>query len=53
MTTPVIQSYLFFGGRCDEALDFYRAALGAQVDFIMRYNESPEPMPLMPAPAGL
>ena len=45
MTSSYVQPYLFFGGRCEEALEFYRAAVGAQVDFIMRYKESPEPMP--------
>ena len=39
-----IQPYLFYDGRCDEAIEFYRAALGAQVSFHMRYKESPEPM---------
>ncbi len=43
MTTPLVQPYLFFGGRCEEALEFYRTAFGAQVDFLMRYKESPEP----------
>ena len=37
--------YLFFAGRCEEALNFYREALGAQTDMIMRFNESPEPTP--------
>lgn len=41
----VVQSYLFFGGRCQEALDFYRSAVGAQVDMVMRFDESPDPMP--------
>jgi PhnB protein len=40
-----IQPYLFFGGRCQEALDFYQAALGAQVEVVMRFDESPAPMP--------
>lgn len=40
-----IQPYLFFGGRCEEALEFYRTALGARVDMIMRFNESPDPVP--------
>lgn len=44
-TSTVIQPYLFFGGRCQEALDFYRAALGAQVDMVMRFDESPDPVP--------
>ena len=45
MSTSIIQPYLYFGGRCDEALTFYKAALGAEVDFLMRYRESPEPIP--------
>lgn len=45
MNKPLVQPYLFFGGRCDEALEFYRTALGAQVDMLMRYKESPEPPP--------
>lgn len=46
MSTPTtIQPYLFFGGRCDEALAFYKTALGATVDILMRYKESPDPAP--------
>ena len=45
MKNTLVQPYLFFGGRCDEALEFYRTTLGAQVDFLMRYKDSPEPMP--------
>jgi PhnB protein len=40
-----VQPYLFFGGRCEEALAFYRSAVGAEVDFVMHYDQSPEPMP--------
>jgi PhnB protein len=40
-----IQPYLFFDGRCEEALDFYKKALGAEVVMLMRYKESPEPPP--------
>jgi PhnB protein len=36
-----IQPYLFFEGRTEEALEFYRRALGAEVVFMMRYKESP------------
>jgi len=39
----VIQPYLFFNGSCEQALDFYRKALGAEGQFVMRYEESPEP----------
>lgn len=45
MTSTTITPYLFFGGRCEEALAFYRQALGAEVEMLMRYRESPEPPP--------
>jgi PhnB protein len=35
--------YLFFDGRCEEAIEFYRKALGAEVDMLMRFKDSPEP----------
>ncbi len=40
-----VQNYLFFSGRCDEALAFYKEHLSADVKFMIRFNESPEPMP--------
>ncbi len=40
-----ITPYLFFAGRCDEALEFYRQAIGARVEMVMRYRESPDPVP--------
>ena len=40
-----IQPYLFFNGRCEEAIEFYRKALGAEVEMMMRFNESPDPLP--------
>ena len=46
-----IQPYLFFDGRCEEALEFYKKALGAEVAMMMRFKESPEPMGPM-APPG-
>ena len=45
MTTAQIQPYLFFGGRCEEALSFYQSAIGAEVDAPMFYKDSPEPTP--------
>lgn len=45
MKATSITPYLCFGGRCTEALDFYRTALGAEVEMVMHFNESPEPMP--------
>jgi PhnB protein len=41
----LVQPYLMFGGRCQEAVDFYRDALGAEVQMLMRFKESPEPTP--------
>ena len=38
-----IQSYLFFNGRCEEALEFYRHALGAEIQTLIRFKDSPEP----------
>jgi len=45
MKSTVIQPYLIFGGRCQEALEFYKKALGAQVDLLMLHKDSPEPPP--------
>lgn len=42
------QTYLFFDGRCEEALEFYRDTLGAEAIEIMRFRESPEPGGLPP-----
>lgn len=36
-----VQPYLFFEGRCEEALEFYRTAAGAQVEALMRYQDTP------------
>jgi PhnB protein len=38
-----VEPYLYFNGRCEEALEFYRGALGAQVTMLMRFKDSPEP----------
>ena len=38
-----IQPYLFFDGRCEEAIEFYKRALGAKVEMLMRFKDSPEP----------
>ncbi|TDU70649.1 PhnB protein [Prosthecobacter fusiformis] len=45
MNSTTVQPYLFFSGRCEEALEFYTTAIGAKVEMIMRFNESPEPTP--------
>jgi PhnB protein len=38
-----VQPYLFFDGRCEDAIEFYRKALGAEVTMLMRFKDSPEP----------
>src|SRR5262245_49420925 len=46
-----VQPYLFFDGRCEEALDYYRRTLGAEIQTMMRYKESPDSSG-MPAGVG-
>ncbi|MEA2904498.1 MAG: PhnB protein [Alphaproteobacteria bacterium] len=50
--TMVVTPYLFFDGRCEEAIEFYKQALGAEVAMMMRFNESPEPHPPGMCPPG-
>jgi PhnB protein len=38
-----VEPYLFLDGRCEEALDFYKKALRAEVTSLMRFKESPDP----------
>ncbi len=38
----VLQPYLFFDGRCEEALDFYRRTLGAEQVMLLRFKDSPD-----------
>jgi PhnB protein len=45
MSNIIVQPYILFGGRCEEAVEFYRTALGAEVSLIMRFKDSPEPHP--------
>jgi PhnB protein len=47
-----VQPYLFFEGRCEEAMEFYRQALDAQVEMLMRFRDSPEPPPPGPVAPG-
>ncbi|HEY4133926.1 MAG TPA: VOC family protein, partial [Alphaproteobacteria bacterium] len=37
-----VNPYLMFDGRCEEALEFYKKALGAEVTMLMRFKESPD-----------
>ena len=38
-----VQPYLFFDGRCEEAVDYYRRVLGAEVKEFMRWTDHPSP----------
>jgi PhnB protein len=40
-----VEVYLMFGGNCEEAVEFYRKAIGANVEMMLRFKESPEPPP--------
>jgi PhnB protein len=48
----LVQPYLSFDGKCAEAVEFYRRALGAEVVMMMRFGESPEPPPPGMVPPG-
>ena len=48
---PVLDSYLFFTGRCAEAMRFYERTLGGKLDALMTYADSPDPQHC-PAGAG-
>ncbi|QDU59324.1 hypothetical protein Pan216_01520 [Planctomycetes bacterium Pan216] len=45
MRGSVVNPYLFFGGRCEEALKFYKKTIGAQVGMVLRFSESPDQAP--------
>src|SRR6202051_2730856 len=49
----LVQPYLFFDGRCEEAVEFYRRALGAELVMLMRFRDGPEPAdPAMVTPGA-
>lgn len=45
MSTLSITPYLFYSGHCEEALNFYRHAIDAKIEVVMRFHESPDPVP--------
>jgi PhnB protein len=47
-----VQPYLFFNGRCEEAIEFYKSALGAEVLMLMRFSENPGEPPRSVIPLG-
>ncbi|MDZ4287408.1 MAG: VOC family protein [Prosthecobacter sp.] len=52
MSKPMVQAYLNFNGRCEEAVEFYRTALGAQVDMMLRFQDAPKEGQCPPDEAG-
>lgn len=47
-----VESYVFFDGCCEEAMEFYCSALGAELKILARYKDSPEPPPPGMVPPG-
>jgi PhnB protein len=48
----IIQPYLWLEGRCEEAIEFYKRALGAEVQMMMRFKDNPEKKPGCSPPPG-
>jgi PhnB protein len=48
----IVQAYLFFNGRCEEAINYYQRALGAKVEMLMRFKECPDTPPPGAIPPG-
>lgn len=46
-----VEPYLNFDGRCEEALEFYKKALGAKVDMLMRFKDAPDQSMITPGSA--
>lgn len=46
-----VEPYLFFNGRCDEAIQFYKKALGAEVQMLMRFKDCPAKDQIQPGTA--
>ncbi len=47
-----IHPYLFFDGRCDEAIDFYKKTIGAKVEMLMRFKDAPDQSMVSPGSKG-
>jgi PhnB protein len=52
MQNTLIEPYLFFSGRCEEAIAFYRSAIGAELEMLMHFKDSPDPVPAGMLPPG-
>ncbi|MCC6775423.1 MAG: VOC family protein [Hyphomicrobiales bacterium] len=53
MPTATVQPYLFFRGRCEEAIKYYQATLGAEVLIMMRFKDNPDKPGADKVPSGL
>src|SRR5438046_653619 len=51
-TTMNVQPYLSFEGRAQEAIDFYKSALGAKVDMVMHFKDAPPEMQSQMSPGS-
>jgi PhnB protein len=49
--TMQVEPYLAFEGRCDEAIEFYKKAIGAKVEMLMRFKEAPDQSMVSPGNA--
>lgn len=53
IATPAVQPYVFFRGRCEEAIEYYRRVLGAEVEMIMRFRDNPDDPQCDQMPPGM
>lgn len=44
----LMQPYVFFDGRCEEAIDFYKKAIGAKSEMVMRWKDCPDKSAVTP-----
>ncbi|MBO0758908.1 MAG: VOC family protein, partial [Bradyrhizobiaceae bacterium] len=52
MMTMIVQNYLTFDGRCEEAIEFYKRALGAEVQTLIRFKDAPQNQQHMISPGS-
>ena len=43
-----VQPYLNFDGRCNEALEFFKKAIGAKVGMLVRFKDAPDKSMISP-----
>jgi PhnB protein len=48
-----VQPYLFFRGRCEEAIEYYKKTLGAEVLMMLRFKDNPDKPGPEKVPASL